>query len=242
MTARQGARAALGLGLLASLAGNVVAASPTALGRVVAAWPPLALMVAVELVARIPSRGGPASAARMGAAALLAAIAGWASYWHLVELAHRAGEGGVTAHLLPLSVDGLIAVASVCLRELSAPAQVAGEGVLSAEPPAPAPVSAHAPEPIAPPTRKGRPPGSKGRPSPAPGYDDLAAFATAYAEAVERLGPKPTGKAIAAALGMGERTYYRRLADAKAAGLIDAGDPDAELAQMTQPTLMEVAP
>ncbi len=40
VTARHGARAALALGLAASLAGNVIAAHPTALGRLVAAWPP----------------------------------------------------------------------------------------------------------------------------------------------------------------------------------------------------------
>lgn len=45
--------AGLGLGVAASLAANVAAASPTALGRVVAAWPPLAFAVSFELLVMV---------------------------------------------------------------------------------------------------------------------------------------------------------------------------------------------
>jgi len=51
---------ALLLGLGASLAANVAAAEPSAVGRLVAAWPPVALLLAYELLLQQSSaRGGP---------------------------------------------------------------------------------------------------------------------------------------------------------------------------------------
>jgi hypothetical protein len=51
---------ALLLGLGASLAANVAAAEPTVQGRLVAAWPPLGLLLAYELLMQqIKGRGGP---------------------------------------------------------------------------------------------------------------------------------------------------------------------------------------
>jgi len=52
--------AALLLGLGASLAANVAAADPTVQGRLVAAWPPVALLLSYELLMQqIKGRGGP---------------------------------------------------------------------------------------------------------------------------------------------------------------------------------------
>jgi hypothetical protein len=51
---------ALLLGLGASLAANVAAAEPTVQGRLVAAWPPIGLLLAYELLMQqIKARGGP---------------------------------------------------------------------------------------------------------------------------------------------------------------------------------------
>jgi hypothetical protein len=51
---------ALLLGLGASLAANVAAAEPTAVGQLVAAWPPVALLLGYELLMQQSSaRGGP---------------------------------------------------------------------------------------------------------------------------------------------------------------------------------------
>jgi hypothetical protein len=51
---------ALLLGLGASLAANVAAAEPTVEGRLVAAWPPLGLLLAYELLMQqVKARGGP---------------------------------------------------------------------------------------------------------------------------------------------------------------------------------------
>jgi hypothetical protein len=52
---------ALLLGLGASLAANVAAADPTVAGRLVAAWPPVALLLAYELLLQqLPHTGGEA--------------------------------------------------------------------------------------------------------------------------------------------------------------------------------------
>jgi hypothetical protein len=51
---------ALLLGLGASLAANVAAAEPTVQGRLVAAWPPLGLLLAYELLMQqVKARSGP---------------------------------------------------------------------------------------------------------------------------------------------------------------------------------------
>jgi hypothetical protein len=52
--------AALLLGLGASLAANIAAAEPTVQGRLVAAWPPVGLLLSYELLMQqIKARGGP---------------------------------------------------------------------------------------------------------------------------------------------------------------------------------------
>lgn len=225
MTARHGARAALALGLAASLAGNVIAAQPTALGRLVAAWPPLALLVAIELVTRIPTRSGALSALRLGSAGLLAVIAAWVSYWHLVELARAAGEGDIAAHLLPLSVDGLVAVASVCLRELSQPAPKSsrsaapGGGARPARSAPPAAVPLSSPAKLASARRASRRQAGVG-------------------ERVRQLAaehPEWTRDQLAAAAGCSARTVRRYLAAQPAAGDRSLDDELAELASLVDP-------
>lgn len=119
---RAGARATLALGIGASLAANVLAAQPTVIGRVIAAWPPVALLLTVELLSRLPVAPGWLSRLRVISAAGIAGIAAWVSYWHMAAVALEYGEAPVAAHLLPLSVDGLVVVASVCLVELARPA------------------------------------------------------------------------------------------------------------------------
>ena len=233
MTARHGARAALTLGLAASLAGNVIAADPTALGRLVAAWPPLALLVAIELVTRIPAKGGALSALRLASAGLLAVIAAWVSYWHLVELGRSAGEGGVAAHLLPLSVDGLVAVASICLREISEP---------TADKPAPRPASARPRLPVAPTApdqavaviAKAEPAGAS-RPAVIASQGDIG-------QRVRRLAaehPEWTKAELASAAGCSDRTVRRHLnaTPDPSAGGRSFDDEWAELANLVDPAL-----
>jgi hypothetical protein len=53
--------------------------------------------------------------ARNISAGIVASIAGYASYWHQVHVALAAGERTELAHVIPLSVDGVLVVASVCM-------------------------------------------------------------------------------------------------------------------------------
>ncbi|MER7894457.1 DUF2637 domain-containing protein [Micromonospora sp. NPDC094482] len=118
---RWAVRATLTLGVAASVAANVLHARPNPISQIIAAWPPLALMLTVELISRVPHHRWFLGAIRITAAAIIAIIAGWVSYWHLVGVAARYGETGYgAAYLLPISVDGLVIVASVSLVEITA--------------------------------------------------------------------------------------------------------------------------
>ena len=52
---------------------------------------------------------------RNASAAVVAGIAGYASFWHQVAVALAAGERSEIAHVIPLSVDGMLVVASVVM-------------------------------------------------------------------------------------------------------------------------------
>lgn len=115
---RVGVRLALALGVAASVAGNVLHARGGVVSQIIAAWSPLALLITVELISRVPVHRRSLAVARWLATAVIAGIAGWVSYWHMAAVASRYGETGGAQYLLPISVDGLIVVASVCLVEL----------------------------------------------------------------------------------------------------------------------------
>lgn len=116
---RWGVRGALLLGVATSVAANILHARPNPISQAIAAWPPLALLLTVELISRIPVHRRSLSAVRLAATAFIAGIAAWVSYWHMAGVASRYGEIGAAPYLMPLSVDGLVVVASVCLVELS---------------------------------------------------------------------------------------------------------------------------
>jgi len=143
---RWAVRGTLGLGVAASVAANVLHADPNPISQAIAAWPPLALLLTVEHISRVPVHRRTLAALRMGATAIIAGIAGWVSYWHMVAVAAKYGESGASPYLLPVSVDGLIVVASICLVELAAHIRIA-------ETPAARPSTQDdAPEPAAAPT------------------------------------------------------------------------------------------
>lgn len=116
---RWAVRATLFLGVAASVAANVLHADPNIISQVISAWPPLALLLTVELTSRIPMHRPLLATVRVISTAVIAGIAAWVSYWHMADVAARYGEEGVSAYLLPVSVDGLIVVASVSLVELA---------------------------------------------------------------------------------------------------------------------------
>ena len=115
---RWAVRATLILGVAASVVANVLHALDNPISQAIAAWPPLALLLTVELISRVPVHRRWLAAARLIATAAIAGIAAWVSYWHMAGVASRYGETGASPYLLPLSVDGLIVVASSCLVEL----------------------------------------------------------------------------------------------------------------------------
>ncbi|MFI6161627.1 DUF2637 domain-containing protein [Micromonospora haikouensis] len=113
-------RATLALGVAASVTANILHAQANPISQAIAAWPPLALLITVELVTRVPVHRRSLGVIRVVAASAIAAIAAWISYHHMVGVVARYGETGTVPYLLPLSVDGLIIVASVSLVELAA--------------------------------------------------------------------------------------------------------------------------
>ncbi|MDZ5447248.1 DUF2637 domain-containing protein [Micromonospora sp. 4G57] len=132
---RWGVRAVLALGVAASIAANVLHARPNPVSQVISAWPPLALMLTVELISRVPTHRRLLAAVRMVAAAPIAAIAAWVSYWHMAGVAARYGETeAAAAYLLPLSVDGLVVVASVSLVEITGRLRAATAPHVTGEP------------------------------------------------------------------------------------------------------------
>ncbi|MBB4765690.1 DUF2637 domain-containing protein [Amorphoplanes digitatis] len=111
-------RAVFALGIAASLAGNVLHAENNAISQAIAAWSPLSLLLAVELISRVPVSRGASAVARLAATAVIAGIAAWVSYWHMAGVAAHYGESGASPYLIPFSVDGLIVIASVSLVEI----------------------------------------------------------------------------------------------------------------------------
>nr|BFE64982.1 hypothetical protein GCM10020063_095080 [Dactylosporangium thailandense] len=116
---RWGVRAALVLGVATSVAANILHANPNPISQAISAWPPLALLLTVELISRVPVHRPLLAAVRLTATACIAGIAAWVSYTHMAGVAARYGEQGLAPYLIPLSVDGVVVVASVCLVELA---------------------------------------------------------------------------------------------------------------------------
>lgn len=112
-------RAVLTAGLVASAYANQLAAQASVESVVIHVWPVLALALSVEIVSRVPAQSRARRRARTVAVATIAAIAAWASYWHMQAAAVRYGERGTSAYLLPFTADGLVVVMTVTLFELT---------------------------------------------------------------------------------------------------------------------------
>lgn len=126
-------RIGLAAGVAASVFANAMHAEDDNVARAIAAWAPLAFFAVVEFLSRMPAaKLSPAALFRFAAAGVVGGVAAWISYWHMVAVADKYGED--SPHLLPLSVDGLIVVTSMCLYELKRrEAKAAGEAVPDAK-------------------------------------------------------------------------------------------------------------
>ncbi len=133
-------RATLTVGVAASVCANVLHARDNPIAQTIAAWPPLALLLTVELVSRVPVYRRSLAVVRILATAAIAGIAAFVSYWHMAAVAARFGESGLAPYLLPFSVDGLIVVGSVSLVELAGRVRAAldEQAALGAQPATPA--------------------------------------------------------------------------------------------------------
>ena len=80
-------RAALVFALAISMAANVLHAEQDPIAQGVAAWSPVALFVAIEVMMRVPIRSRLRAGLRIAATAAIAGIAAWTSYWHMVGVA-----------------------------------------------------------------------------------------------------------------------------------------------------------
>ncbi len=139
LTATTKVRFVLVAALLVSVAANMLAAEPTVVGRAVAAWPPIALLLLVDVLGRTPRSSGWLGRLVALATASVAGVAAVASFWHMRAVALSAGESELVAVLFPLTVDGLAVVCSAALVELSRSdrpaAQVPDLSVMSVESP-----------------------------------------------------------------------------------------------------------
>lgn len=117
---KRAAWATFGLGAAASLAANLYASNHTPVGLTVGVWPALAFLLTVWLYEHAP-RNWYIRAALI----VPLGVAAWTSYWHIVEVASAAGEGPITAHLLPLTVDAMMAVASAVINRKATPSRPA---------------------------------------------------------------------------------------------------------------------
>ncbi len=172
-------------------------------GAVVGAifWP-VALFVAVEILARIAWPSGRRWALlRFGGLVPVAGVAAFVSYKHLSGLLAFYGEDALTATLGPLAVDGLMVMATGALlatarRATAGLANIASDDVtVTAADPAPVPVADTTPA---------------AEPAPATRVTRRPASAEKVAKAAAKM-PGATVAQIAAKAGVSESTARRHL-------------------------------
>lgn len=110
-------------GAAVSVAANIISAQPTVIGRIVAAWPALAFLFTIHLYQHTPKVRGWTGAALKLSVLVVIGVAAWISYWHIVEVTLRAGESSLTAHIMPMTIDAMMAVASAVATYRPKPAR-----------------------------------------------------------------------------------------------------------------------
>jgi hypothetical protein len=122
-TSRRTAQAVFGLGVLVSLTANVMASAHTVVGIGTGLWAPVAFLAAMAMMENVPAKG-LAGKLRFTGIVFLAGIAGWVSYGHLTEVFTQGGADTLSAHLLPLTVDVMMAFAGPAMKvKAAAPAR-----------------------------------------------------------------------------------------------------------------------
>ncbi len=93
-----------------TVAANMYASNHTLIGLATGFWTPVALFLSLELVDRVPVKGR-LGILRMVGVGVIALIAAWVSYWHLVHVFKMGGADAISAHSMPVTVDVLMAIA-----------------------------------------------------------------------------------------------------------------------------------
>jgi hypothetical protein len=110
---RWAVRATLVLGVAASVVANVLHALDNPISQAIAAWPPCALLLTVELISRVPVHRKSLAFCRLLATATIAGIAAWVSYWHMAGVAvirslWAAWGVDLGFHVVDMSVTGCV--------------------------------------------------------------------------------------------------------------------------------------
>lgn len=96
---------------------NMYASQHTIPGLLIGLWTPVAFFLSLELIERMPLKGS-AGRLRIGSIAVLALIAGWTSYWHLVHVLREAGVvDPISLYCLPLTVDVLMMISRMAMGQ-----------------------------------------------------------------------------------------------------------------------------
>ena len=186
------------------------ASTPQVIG---AAFWPVALLISVEVIARVAWPDGVAfTLLRWGGVGAVALVAAIVSYGHMHGLLLHWGESGITALLGPIGVDGLVTVGASALMAIShQPTAKPAPPIGHTEPaPAPAPPPVE-PEPVAEVPRPAIPeatPEPPPVPNPVPPVVDLSGLRlpesvtskiSTHLSEVLAAGQTPTAEGVAAA-------------------------------------------
>jgi hypothetical protein len=118
-TARRVSWVAFALGVAASTAANIAAVKPQLGPQLASGFAPVALMLLVEIMSRVPWPAGLWwKLGRFAGAGTVALVAAVTSYHHMYGLLIGYGEAPAIALIQPACVDGLMVVASLALVAL----------------------------------------------------------------------------------------------------------------------------
>lgn len=107
------------VGIATSVAANVLGAEDS-IAAAIAGWPPIALLLSLEVLTRVPANRRLGAFGRVTATVGVAFASGWLSYWHMAATVSHHGEAGGSQYIWPLSVDGLMTISAIALVELGA--------------------------------------------------------------------------------------------------------------------------